>query len=302
MIKILHTGVFLLLTTLVYGQKSTLFQNINFRAKELKHSLNKAGDSLILEGERTISKVEIFNSDYEQSIAVKDSKVKICLNDIPVGRFVVEATLPDKLIVITLLRNESLHPEKTISKPEKKTSLFGDDPITSITDTAAKKVTAPRLVVINKTEPSSKEEEIIANDKKSNIAISRNAVGTEDSASPKNNEIIIEESLTINRTMASNPGHKNVEAYWIVYKTNTISGGGTVKRFGDQALVERMIANINLDKKTKAGKHNELTIWEIYDVSKFVKYKMKKTNDLSTDKEFFNSKPYFKVEKASSKP
>jgi len=59
--RILYTIVFLLLTTSIYGQKSTLLQNINVRAKELKHSLNKTGDSLILEGERTIYKVEIFN-------------------------------------------------------------------------------------------------------------------------------------------------------------------------------------------------------------------------------------------------
>jgi hypothetical protein len=296
MIKILNIGVFLLLATLVYGQKSTLFQNINFRAKELKHTLNKSGDSLILEGERRISKVEIFNNDYEQIIDVKDSKVKICLNDVPVGRFVVEATLPDKLIVITLLRNEPLNRKKATSR--KKTSLFGDNPITSIPN----KTTAPRLVVINDGQPNRDKEEIGTIDLKPNMPRGSVTATTKNDVSNNKNEIIIEESLTIKKTLATNPGHKNIEAYWIIYKTNTTSGGGTVKRFGDQALVERMIENINLDKKTKAGKHNELTVWEIYDVSKFVKYKMKKNNDLRAEKEFFNSIPYFKVEKESSKP
>ena len=65
MMRKLYTIVFLLLTMLSYCQKSTLLQNVNIRAKELKHSLNKTGDSLILEAERTIYRVEIFNRDFE---------------------------------------------------------------------------------------------------------------------------------------------------------------------------------------------------------------------------------------------
>lgn len=286
--RLFYTYICVFLTTGVFCQTTTLFQNINFRAKELKHSLNTTGDSLILEGERTIYKVQIFNSDFDQTIAVEDSKVKIPLNEIPVGRYVVEATLKNKLIVLTLLRNESLSPENDIASSEKKTSLFGDStPITVEHSTLNKtKPVAPRLVVVQKTDTPSKKDTIIAD--------------VEKSEPNSENETESEESLTTTETLITNPGHKKVQSYWVIYKTNNAYGAGTVKRFADQELVNQMIENIHLDKRTIAGKHNELTIWEVYDVSKFVKYKIKKTNSLNDRADCFNSTPYFKVDKDST--
>jgi hypothetical protein len=284
--KLLYTSLFLLLTILSYGQKSTLFQNINFRAKELKHNLNKAGDSLILEGERTIFKVTIFNGGFEKIISVKDSKAKIPLNDIPVGRFVVEATLQDKLIVLTLLRNEYLTPTEPISVERKKTSLFE---------------TAPRLVVLDKKESLGHNKEAGVNGEKAGISATKVAIVDETSATINKNKTIDERS-TVANTLATNPARKEVKTYWIVYKTNKTAGAGTVKRFGDQAIVDRLISHINLDKRTIAGRQNELTVWEIYDVGKFVKYKMKKSNDLRSEAECYNSKPYFMVKNNTIAP
>ncbi len=98
--------VFLLLATVVKSQNSTLIQNINYRAAELTHHLNTVGDSLILEGSRNISKVEIFNDNFTKTFTVENNKTVIPLVDIPVGRFVTEVELEEKLIIITLLRHE----------------------------------------------------------------------------------------------------------------------------------------------------------------------------------------------------
>ena len=150
--RTLYAIVLLLLTTSVYSQKSTLLQNVNVRANELKHRLNKTGDSLILEGERSIYKVEIFNKDFEHSLIVKDSKIKIPLNNIPVGRFVVEAALPDKLIIITLLRNEALPPAINTPQPKRKVSSFGKPTLASIetTNTPETEESIPKQALVDK--------------------------------------------------------------------------------------------------------------------------------------------------------
>jgi hypothetical protein len=79
-------------------------KNINPRANELKHDLNFTGDSLYFSCERTILKVEIFNDEYERIIEVNKKHIKIPLETLPGGRFLIEAKLTDKLIVMTLIR------------------------------------------------------------------------------------------------------------------------------------------------------------------------------------------------------
>jgi len=279
--RILFTIVFLLFTTFIYCQKSTLLQNVNFRAKELKHSLNKTEDSLILEGERTIYKVEIFNNDFEQSHIVKDSKIKIPLNNIPLGRFVVEAALPDRLIVITLLRNKPISLAINTPRQNRKVSLFGKAPSVPV-----KTIYTPKNKTIEKI--------AVVGDKKVKT-INENVAETQ--------KVItnIDKELKISKTSLKNSDHKIVEAYWIVYKTNNGLSSGKEMRFGDQVLVDKMISNINLDKKIVSGKLNELTIWEVYDITQFLRYKIHSTIDLNSDSDSFNTKPYFKVENDSTK-
>lgn len=295
--KILFTSVFFLLTTLAYCQQSKLFQNINFRAKELKHHLNAAGDSLTLKGERTIYKVAIFNRDFEHTVLVGDSQVIIPLKDIPLGRFVVEASLTDKLIVLTLLRDQPMNANINVDTSRKKTSLFGPTPLTPRMElTVSKEQTeAPRLVVATTNEDTIGQTANLDISNQAQVSTTQHVGITANVASTNTHETLIEESLTINKTVNADPAHKIVQGYWIEYKTNSSYGGGTVKRIGDEAIVDRMIAIITLDKKTIAGRQNELTIWEVYDVSAFLKYKMKRKNDLSNKAECFNVKPFFKA-------
>jgi hypothetical protein len=91
----------------LYSQNSTLLQNKNFRANDLKHKLNKKGDSLILESNKTIYNVEIFNEDFSKTVKVNSTKTVISLKDTPIGRLVVQAKLADKRIIMTLLRHNS---------------------------------------------------------------------------------------------------------------------------------------------------------------------------------------------------
>ena len=109
--------VFMFLMLVSYGQKSTLLQNINFRAKELKHGLNEVGDSLILASDKTIHSVEIFNQDFEKIVDVGANETKIPLTGTPLGRLVVQARMPDKRIIMTLLRHEEIEniPEETLA-------------------------------------------------------------------------------------------------------------------------------------------------------------------------------------------
>ncbi len=106
MIKKIWPLLILFSTAISFGQDIILLKNTNPRAKELKHNLNQTKDSLIIGCESTIFKVEIFNEDYEKVIIVEDNEAHIPLNDLPAGRFVVEAQLSNKIIVMNLFRHD----------------------------------------------------------------------------------------------------------------------------------------------------------------------------------------------------
>ena len=91
MFKKICTLLILFSSVIISGQNITLLKNTNPKVKELKHNLNASRDSLIMECEKTIYKVEIFNEDYEKIIIVEDFKSKIPLLDLPAGEFIVEA-------------------------------------------------------------------------------------------------------------------------------------------------------------------------------------------------------------------
>lgn len=241
--KIAYTIALLLLTTLGYGQKSTLIQNINVRAKELKHNLNKTGDSLILEGKRSIDKVAIFNSDFEKIFIVSNNKVKIPLHNIPIGRFVTEVKLNNKLIIITLLRHENLEATSKVSISKKTEQLYNNSLLISLNKAKSKDIH----------EKPSKEE------------------------------------------VAKKPT-KAVQFYWIINKIYKGHSSRKVMKIGDKESVEKMIQQNKIDHKTKSGKYNELTIWEVYDTTKFMRYK-RQNPDYANAKnvDCFNSTPFFQA-------
>ncbi|WP_299125131.1 hypothetical protein [uncultured Winogradskyella sp.] len=120
MIKSISTLLILFSALILSGQNITLLKNYNPKAKELKHSLNKTKDSLILVSENTILKVEIFNEDYEDVVVVEGHNARIGLNKLPVGKFVVEAKLTDKVIVMDLIKYEDFNETTNSAVPFEK--------------------------------------------------------------------------------------------------------------------------------------------------------------------------------------
>ena len=106
MYKTIFTLLVLLNTTLLFSQNITLERNTHPKVKDLKHTLNKTKDTLIMSCKNAIIKVDIFNEDYEKIVVVEDLEVYIPLNDLPAGRFVVEAQLSDKIVLMHLVRRD----------------------------------------------------------------------------------------------------------------------------------------------------------------------------------------------------
>lgn len=227
-----YTLVFLFLTALAYGQNSTLFQNINFRAQELKHNLNQAGDSLLLNSERKIHSVEIFNRDFEKSFEINSSSASIPLNEIPVGRYTTEVKLNNKLIIITLLRHKPI----LVTTEFEKSTIYESE--------------------------------------------------TFESANGLN--------IAEGKTKIEKPKKKVVTGYWIVSKIQNGNSSRIIRRAGDINVVAELIEQNKLDNQTRLGKFNELTIWEIYDKSGFMRLKRINPNYASIEEsESFNIDPYF---------
>ncbi|MCT4628929.1 hypothetical protein [Winogradskyella sp.] len=235
-----YTILLLLLTSFIYGQKSTLLKNINYRATELHHSLNKTEDTLILKGDYTIDKVEIFNNDFEKVYLINNKKTKIPLHDIPVGRFVTEVKTNNKLIIITLLRHENL----------------GDLPKTS-------EIEENNNLTETYTYHNNAEGKMLTNTKTKEATI--------------------------------HPTPKTVRFYWIVKHINKGHSSSKKMRIGDKGVVDKMIAQHKIDLKSKAGKNNKLTIWEVYDTSKFLRFKRQNPDYANVDKaDCFNINPFYK--------
>lgn len=297
MFKNFSISVFMLLSVFSYGQKSTLLQNINFRAKELKHSLNKSGDSLILESEKTIYNVEIFNQNFEKTIAVKSNKTIIPLNGTPLGRLVVQAKLVDKRIIMTLLRHEFIDDnleKKTKPKPRLKIA------------------NVPNLKVsYNFNNETIRVKSILSTQKGFDIKPKAKALKPElQMASLEQDEIsesiVIEnkkeELKTRPRTSLTHmlnwkpkkATKENNKFYWIAEEIN--NGNNSYKTMklvrGDVAL--NLISKNKIESKTNFGKQNRLTVWEIYNTKKFMKEQIDNPEYInSSSSDLFNVVPYF---------
>jgi len=293
LMRLLYIIVFMLLTSLVYGQKSVLLKNRNLRAKELKHYLNESQDSIIFKGERTIYEIMIYNSDFERVIKVKTPDAKIIISDLPIGRYAVEAVLRDKLIIITLLRTENFNLIQSSyitdnNRPEIKSLEDLKTPLVSNTKT----IDTPAAII--KEEPtntlaSSKNESLNSENTlyQTNLGLSGKKI------SPAKKEV----KAKIVTKKASTTSKNTASKYWVSYKINSGTSSEKTLKMADQATVDRIIQKINIDMRTTTGRLNELTVWEIFSPSDFAKHKRKhKKNYMNIDSDSFNKAPYYKVE------
>lgn len=309
--------VFTLSLLASYGQKSTLLQNINFRAKELKHSLSKDGDSLILESERTIYSVEIFNQDYEKKVEVGDKKTKIALNDTPLGRLVVQAKLLDKRILMTLLRHEAIdiQPKAIVPKPiaiprlrvtkaceikalttlKSKTLIGHHKPISLAEFIIRHKAKLPKpKSQIATIEPIDETiDETIEEKTEIKIAkVEEPKLIIEKSTPPNNNQTKSVTSMLNWKRHKTNT--KNPKYYWVALETNNGTSSYKTMKLVNEVIADRLISKNKLETKTNNGKMNKLTIWEVYDKDRFMEAQVENPEYInSTSSELFNVVPYY---------
>lgn len=249
MTKNICTLLILFSTLINYSQNSILFKNNNPKAKALKHDLNHAKDSLILSSETKILQIEIFNEDYEKLVKVEGFESQISLADIPEGKFVIEARLEDKNIVMGLMRYD-----------------YADEGAYSKTAT----------------------KENIAEGKGMMLDESLNVIRKTPNKS-------IEFLLT--GSSAKRNTEKKQKFYWVLTKVNSESGSSKTMRLVSKDGADRMILKHKLELNSISGKHNELTVWEVYNSAKFMEYQMLNPDFFySLYSDLFNTTPYYITE------
>lgn len=245
MIKNISTLLILFSTIINYGQNFTLIKNKHPKAKELIHHLNSTRDSLMLECEAKILKVDIFNEDYEKVVTVEDFKIQISLKDVPVGKFVIEAKLIDKIIVMDLIR------QNTICKA----SLTKNE-----TAEGKGMMLDESLNVISKS-PNKSIEFILTGVK-------------------------AKKQIT-----------KKQRFYWVLTKVNNESGSSKTMRLLNKVYVDRLILKHKQELNSVSGKLNKLTVWEVYNTTKFMEHQMLNPDFFySLHSDLFNTTPYYATE------
>ena len=122
--------LFLLFLTpiIIHPQDSitSIRYNRNWDAKELKHSLNKTKDSLILECDYIMHKVEIYHPVTRREIPLGSKQATISIRDLELGRHSVDVFTNSKIIMFNILRHLEYpkEPEKTPKEPEKTPKEF----------------------------------------------------------------------------------------------------------------------------------------------------------------------------------
>ena len=112
------------------GQQNfaTIEKNVNIRAKDLIHDLNKTKDTLILQSGSLINKVYSVSTDYEREVdmVVNDTHIKIPLNQLSKGKHVfVAVQSPIRIVfVVKVFRDNewllAMQEERLALKNEKK--------------------------------------------------------------------------------------------------------------------------------------------------------------------------------------
>lgn len=284
MLKNVFLFVFMFSMILSFGQKSTLLKNINFRAKELHHSLNKTGDSLILSSEKLIHNVEIFNQDFERIIEVKANEVKIPLYDTPLGRLVVQARMPDKRILLTLLRHETLErPADNISNSD-----IEEREITELTPNFGRSAT---IIPLNsEVSFSDKFTGEIHAIEYSTLALEGLNVDQDESESENQKGLSISDMLN----WKSKKDKTSDKVFWISHVINSGTTSRKIMKMVTHDEADQLITTYKAEHKTKQGKLNTLFIWEIYDTALFIKEQTKNSDYINSNySDYFNVIPYF---------
>lgn len=232
---------------ITFGQHATLLKNYNPKVKELKHQLNTRQDSLILECETPILKVDFHNEDFEKVVSVDGNSAKITLTDLPEGKFVVEVKLVDKIVLMHILIHQEFN------------SSFA-----SIAQSENKDIAEGKGMMLDE--------------------------GLNVITSPPNMSL----EYILNQRKKENNSRKKETLYWTVIRINNESGSSKTMRLVDKKSVDRLIMRNKLQHQNGLGKHNELTVWEVYNTAKFMEHQLENPDFIySLSSEYFNTTPYF---------
>ena len=98
--------------------------------------------------------------------------------------------------------------------------------------------------------------------------------------------VLKEKPLTLTRKKASH--------YWVVYEINSRSGSNKKMSLEKEDVVSRLISKHKLEVNTAVAKNNRLTIYEVYNPSKFMREQLRKpTYFKSSNSTIFNVVPYY---------
>ncbi|WP_179354427.1 hypothetical protein [Winogradskyella vidalii] len=100
--------------------------------------------------------------------------------------------------------------------------------------------------------------------------------------------------LTGAKSKTESSDSEKLKFFWVVIKVNNEIGSSKTMRLVNEKTVERMILKHKQELNSASGKLNELTVWEVYNTSKFMERQVLNPDffySLSSD--LFNTTPYY---------
>ena len=106
-------------------------------------------------------------------------------------------------------------------------------------------------------------------------------------------------SITAESSLPSNKNlKKDVLRYWVVYEINAHSGSNKSMSLEKEDQVAKLIAKNKLELRTEIAKYNKLTVYEVYNTSKFMRRQLRKPTYFKSSKsKVFNVTPYYSSDK-----
>ncbi|MCA0133292.1 hypothetical protein [Winogradskyella alexanderae] len=301
MLRVFIVILFLATSQIGNCQRSSLIKNVNFRAKDLIHELNHNGDTLKLESDKTIYQVDIYNSFYEKKLAVNRYKSNIPINDLPEGRYVVEAKLSDRHIIMTLIRNETAKEALALSDAK-----LEDLRLTAIETQEMSKAASMTMPVIGIEESEQIiEEETVKIDEQLQLTTIALAEEAPETIAPEKTEKVNYRNYSpadLLNTRLKKPSERSNKYFWVELEVNNGNSSSKTKKLVHADLIAGLILHNKTEIKTAKGRNNKLTIWEVFDTKAFMIQQRQNRNFVTSVKtsDCFNPIPYYATRASSA--
>lgn len=234
---------------------NTIKPNININASELTHYLSKEGDSLLLKCDYGISSVQFIQGEFDKIISINNNTASIGINDLPYGKFTVSVTIPKKMILFNLYRDTE--DEYQVNKKRDKVDGVGlsNDPNAKLMSVGRNSISVFKEISI---------------------------IGVDDVKEVKGE--VIDDT----------PFYTTKNRYFYVIES-TINGFGSSKswRMVNESEKDVLIRKSVNDLETIHGSRNGLIVWELYDISSFMKSKGRSKEVSNISHKFYNPKPIY---------